>query len=140
MNLPSSYKIHNVFHVSLLTPVKDDRIPGRTLPLPEPITIIQKGDNNTLEVVEQHHIMECYVDSRWIIDAMGEWQFQFKVKWDGLDNLTWESRTRLNEDAAKTNQQYLQPGDDDFDMEEDFTKNIQRLPTTTIRWANERMP
>jgi len=71
---------------------------------------------------------------------MGEWQFQFKVKWDGLDNLTWESRTRLNEDAAKTNQQYLQPGDDDFDMEEDFTKNIQRLPTTTIRWANERMP
>src|SRR5258706_14351610 len=34
--------------------------------------------------------------------------------------LTWEARTRLNDDAAKTNQQYLRPGDDDFDMEEEF--------------------
>jgi len=59
---------------------------------------------------------------------MGEWQFQFKVRWDSLDNLTWESHTRLNKDAAKTNQQYLQPGDDDFDMEEDFYKKHPEAP------------
>ena len=128
VHLPPSYKIHDVFHISLLTPVKDDRIPGRTVPAPEPITIIQKGDINTPEVTEQHHIMERYVDSRWIINAIGEWQFQFKVKWDGLENLTWEDRTRLNEDAAKTNQQYLRPGDDDFDMEEDFYEKHPDAP------------
>jgi len=72
--------------------------------------------------------MERYVDSRWIINAIGEWQFQFKVKWDGLENLTWEDRARLNKDAAKTNQQYLCPRDDDFDMEEDFYEKHPDAP------------
>jgi len=64
--------------------------------------------------------MEKYTNSRWIDPGKGHWQFQFQVKWDGYDDLTWEDRDTLNKDAAKTDQQYLRPGDNDFDMEADF--------------------
>ena len=68
------------------------------------------------------------MDSQWIINTKGEWEFQFKVKWDGYDILTWETRSRLNDNAAKTNQQYLQPGDNDFNMEEDFYEKHPDAP------------
>jgi len=139
LHLPPSYKIHNVFHISLLTPIKEDRIPGRTIPPPEPIMVIQQGDETTPETKEQYYIMECYVDSWWIINLNREWEFQFKVKWDGYDNLTWENHTRLNIDVARTNQQYLRPGDDDFDMEQEFFERHPEAPhhdDPVTEWMN----
>ena len=109
-------------------PLKEDHIPGRTVPPPDPITIVQKGNESTPDIKEQYYIMERYVDSRWIINSKGEWEFQFKVKWDGYDILMWETRSRLNDNMAKTNQQYLRPGDDDFDMEEDFYERHPNAP------------
>ena len=88
LHLPTSYKIHDVFHISLLTPVKEDRILGRTVSPPDPITVVQEGTNPNPDVSEQHYIMERYVDSRWIINVNRDWEFQFKVKWDGYDTLT----------------------------------------------------
>jgi transposase InsO family protein len=128
VELPATYKIHNVFHISLLTPVRDDRIPGCAQPAPDPITITQKGDASGSEVTEQHYIMERYVDSRWIRDPNSNWRFQFRVKWDGYDDLTWEDRATLDEDAAKEDQQYLRPGDDDFDMEREFYEKHPDAP------------
>ena len=104
LHLLASYRIHNVFHVSLLTPVKEDHILGWTVPPPDPITIVQEGDEIAPNVKKQYYIMEQYMDSQWIINKMGEWEFQFKVKWDGYDILTWESCTRLNDGTARTNQ------------------------------------
>ena len=71
--------------------------------------------------------MERYTDSRWI-ETNSIWTFQFKVKWDGSDTMTWENRDSLNEDAAKTNDQYLRPGDDDFDMEQEFYERHPDAP------------
>jgi hypothetical protein len=48
------------------------------------------------------------------------WVFQFRVKWDGYDNLMWEDHAMLDKDVAKTDHCYLWPGDDDFDMEQEF--------------------
>jgi hypothetical protein len=100
--------------------MKDDRILGCAQLAPDPITIRQKGDAPDEETMVQHYIMEKYVDSRWTKDADAKWKFQFKVKWDGYDDLTWEDCATLDEDAARTDHQYLQPGDDDFDMEQEF--------------------
>ena len=36
LELPTSYKIHNVFHTSLLLPYKDSTIKGKKLPPPPP--------------------------------------------------------------------------------------------------------
>jgi hypothetical protein len=82
--------------------------------------IKQKGDTSKEEATEQHYIMEKYMDSQWTKDADGEWKFQFKVKWDGYEDLTWEDHTTLDKDVAKTDHCYLRPGDDDFNMEQEF--------------------
>ena len=42
--------------------------------------------------------------------------------------MTWEDCGRLNEDAAKTNDQYLHPGDNDFDMEQEFYDRHPNAP------------
>ena len=71
------------------------------------MTIVQEGDEIAPNVKKQYYIMELmeqYMDSQWIINKTGEWEFQFKVKWDGYDILTWESCTRLNDGTARTNQ------------------------------------
>jgi hypothetical protein len=63
VEVPLSYKIHNIFHISLLTPVRDNRILGHAQLAPDPITIRQKGDTPKEETTEQHYIMEKYMDS-----------------------------------------------------------------------------
>lgn len=118
IQLPPSYKIHDMFHVSLLTPVRPDTVSGRQHDEPAPIMVCQQGEGVAQET-EEHFIMERYANLRWV-ERNGKWTFQYRVKWDSTDEMTWEDCDRLNDDMAKMNNQYLCPGDNDFDMEQEF--------------------
>ena len=87
VQLPLTYKIHDVFHVLLLTPVKPDIITRQLQVEPAPILVWQQGENTDKIVEEEHHIMEHYIDSRWAL-CNSTWIFQFRVKWDGTDETT----------------------------------------------------
>ena len=114
LHLPTGYRIHDVFHVSLLSPVKEDKITGRTQPPPPPIQVLDP----ITEEPEEHYVIKRYLDSRWVKDKK-EWDFQFLVEWEGYDDHTWESRRKLEQDTKETRQK-LGPDDDDFDLEEEF--------------------
>jgi len=115
LELPSGYKIHDVFHISLLTPVTKDKIKGRTQPVPLPIQVV---DPETKEPVE-HYQIKRYLDSRWIKMKDKKWNFQFLVEWEGYDDHTWESREQIEKDA-KDSKQELGEDEDNFDLEEEF--------------------
>jgi len=115
LELPSGYKIHDVFHISLLTPIAKDKIKGKTQPAPLPIQVM---DPETKEPVEQYQIKR-YLDSRWIKMKDKKWDFQFLVEWEGYDNHTWEPREQIEKDT-KDSKQELGDDEDDFDLEEEF--------------------
>jgi hypothetical protein len=126
LTLPAGYKIHDVFHVSLLSPVKEDRVPGRTQPAPAPILVSDPGSDEP----EEHYQMKRYLDSRWIKTKDNSWNFQFLVEWEGYDDHTWESRDQIEKDT-KDSKQELGEDDDDFDMEEDFYSKHPDAPHHT---------
>ena len=115
LTLPPGYKIHDVFHISLVTPVREDKIRGRTQPPPLPVIVQDPG----AEEPEEHYRMKQYLDSRWVKTKDKKWEFQFLVEWDGYDDHTWESRDQIEKDAKESKQE-LGEDEDDFDMEEDF--------------------
>jgi len=115
LKLPEGYRIHDVFHVSLLTPVKQDQIKGQTQPPPPPVLIA----NPETEEPEEHYQIKRYLDSRWIKMKNNKWDFQFLVEWEGYEDHTWESREKLEKDTEDSKQE-LGPDDNDFDLEEDF--------------------
>ena len=83
LELPPHFKIHPVFHVSLLEPYKENTIPGRKQPPPPPITI-----NDNLEYVV-HQIL----DSR-----IHRGKLQYYVDWQGYSpaERTWEPASHLS--------------------------------------------
>src|SRR5258708_18018226 len=126
ITLPPGYRIHNVFHVLLLTPVKKDSIPGRTQPPPPPILV----RDFRAEEPEEHYQMKQYLDSRWIKTKDNKWQFQFLVEWDGYNNHTWEPREQIERDSEQSKHEV---GEDErhFDMEEDFYNKHPDAPKHT---------
>jgi hypothetical protein len=81
LELPSSMKVHNVFHVSLLDTASSDPYPGQVVPPPPPVEI--DGE-------EEWRVEE-------IFDAkMVRGRLRYLVKWVGYDQTDWEPAENMN--------------------------------------------
>jgi hypothetical protein len=82
LDLPQNYKIHPVFHVSLLERYQPDLIPGRAPRRPPPVEV--RG--------EQEYFVKQIEDSRWFKGTL-----QYYVNWDGYQahEKTWEAARNL---------------------------------------------
>ena len=80
--LPPTFRIHNVFHVSLLELYHPSRIPGRHPPPPPPVEL------STGEEYEVDQILDSRYRRR---------QLQYLVLWKGypISDATWEPITHL---------------------------------------------
>lgn len=89
LQLPDSWtRIHNVFHVSLVTPYHSD--PSRQRQLRTPPPPLQWLDGEPLYEVEQ------LLDHKWVKVGRGK-QLRFLVRWAGYsrEHDTWEPRANL---------------------------------------------
>ena len=93
LELPHTMRIHPVFHVSLLTPHREDKIPGRVQPAPPPVVV--DGDE------------EYEVDS--ILDAKKQrGKIRFLVHWKGYspEHDSWEPEEALANAPEKLTEFY----------------------------------
>ena len=82
VKLPKKYRIHDVFHISLLEPYRKDPSQKRTKAPPPPIMINQ----------EEEYVVERIFNSRIYYKKI-----QYLVKWKGYttEEATWEPITNL---------------------------------------------
>jgi hypothetical protein len=87
LQLPSSFKIHNVFHVSLLERFHRNTIPGRIQDQAPPPELIEG---------EEHWDVDQIVDSR-----IRRGNIEYLVKWTGLPNCEneWLPQQNLEQSA-----------------------------------------
>ena len=67
LSIPAAWRVHNVFHASLLSRTKEDSIPGR-VPPPMPTVTIQD---------KELWVIDRFVNSRWF-----RGKFQLKICWE----------------------------------------------------------
>jgi hypothetical protein len=104
LTLPTKWKIHDVFHVNILSKAVPDTIPHWQKPTPPPMKVND----------EDFWVMEKYIDTRWFWN-----RFQFKIWWDGFskEHNTWENADDIDSNEGP---QILEEGDEDLDLEVDF--------------------
>ena len=83
LQLPSHYKIHPVFHVSLLEHYVNNQIPNRIQPPPLPVTIMDQEEFQVSEIL----------DSKWVGKTI-----HYLVDWEGYspEHCTWEPSKNLS--------------------------------------------
>ena len=88
LELPPGMKIHLMFHMSLLQPLKDNLI-GRQVPPPQP-TIVENE--------EGLYFVDSINDMKWNMQSA---QFKLLIKWEEYEQRTWESYTMIKKDVPK---------------------------------------
>ena len=86
LQLPSSWRIHNVFHATLLKPYKENEVYGTNFPRPSPEL------DNEEEVYEVDSILNHRKRGRG---------YQYYIKWKGypISEASWESEQAFSEDG-----------------------------------------
>jgi hypothetical protein len=67
LDIPATWRIHNVFHAGLLSCTRDDTIAGR---IPEPAPVVRLQD-------KELWVIDWFVNSHWFCG-----KFQLKVRWE----------------------------------------------------------
>ena len=98
LDIPVSWKVHNIFHVGLLSWTKEDTIPGR-VPASQPTVKIQDQE---LWVIDQ------FVNSRWF-----RGKFQLKIRWEdqGEEQDDWRDYETLRAETQAWHEE-LQAGEE----------------------------
>ena len=126
LKLPGTWKIHPVFHASLLTPYQETEAHGPNFTKPPPDII----DDTPEYEVEEISKVQCW----------GRWKkWQYFIKWVGYPESenTWEYIENLKNshdlivDFHKTNPELPKPPD--------LTIALARLPQEDITWIRERL-
>ena len=89
LKLPSSMKIFDTFHTSLLRPAANDPLPRQRIPPPPPIIVEREGEHGETTPAEEHEV-DAVVDSRRVRRKL-----VYTVKWTGHDKVTEEPWSNL---------------------------------------------
>jgi hypothetical protein len=97
LDIPATWRVHNVFHVGLLSCTKEDMIPRRQVD-PQPVVHIQD---------QELWVIDRFVNSRWF-----RGKFQLKVQWEDQveEQDDWHDYHTILEESA-TWRQELEVGD-----------------------------
>lgn len=81
LSLPKTWKIHDVFHATLLSPYRETEVHGKNLTRPPP-EIINEEEEYEIDFILRHKFMR----------KRGDEHFEYEVKWKGykVDEATWQ--------------------------------------------------
>ena len=98
LNTPTNTGLHNVFHTWLLRPAATDPLPTQRTTYWQPPPVLVPNDH-TGEEHEEYHIRDI-VAERWRRYGRGQPRHEFRVTWEGWDDVTWEPGSALEDTAA----------------------------------------
>lgn len=94
LDLPTTMKIHPVFHVSLLEPASSDPLPGQIEPPPPPV-VVEGEDEYAIQEILDYRLRNK--------------EHQYLVQWKGYDQPSWEPARNFLETSSAEDFHRLYP-------------------------------
>ena len=88
LDLPTTMRIHPVFHTSLLSPAGDNPLPGHRQPEPPPVIVDGEQEWEIQEIVDSKRTKK------------GSRNIKYLVRWKGWDHPTWEPYSLVEDTEA----------------------------------------